>query len=51
MERGPDTSGDRAMANDEPALTQTNSDTVVAEDELVDDHRERRGGDETPVKP
>jgi hypothetical protein len=51
MERGPDTSGDRAMANDEPALTQTNSDTVVAEDELVDDDREGRGDDETPAKP
>jgi hypothetical protein len=50
MERGTDTRSDRAQAGGEPALTQTNSDTVLAEDELVDDDRVGRSDDEAPAE-
>jgi len=40
----------RHMEGNEPALTETNSDTVLAEDELVDDDRAGRGGDEAPAE-
>jgi hypothetical protein len=35
--------------NNEPKLTETNSETVLAEEELVDDDREGRSGDEAPA--
>ena len=35
--------------NNEPKLTETNSDTVLAEDELVDDDRAGRSGDDAPA--
>jgi hypothetical protein len=38
-------------ANDEPTLTETNSDTVLAEDELVDVDRTRSGDEPSAAGP
>jgi len=51
MERGKDAGNDAAQAGDEPALTDENSKTVLAEDALIDDDRVGRSGDQAPAKP